>query len=136
MIYLISSFTNMQKSNKLAVILRWVARLSGTAIILFVLYFLFMHFFASEGSENNPLISSEDIFAFVCFPLSTIIGLAIAYKWEGVGGLISTLGFIILFVIRPDLSSSPIMTALALPGLLYLIYWILAKKKQKPIIQN
>ena len=126
----------MQQSNKLAKILKWVARLSGTAIVLFVLYFLFMEFFGSQGFEKNPLISTEDIFAFICFPLSTIIGLVIAWKWEGLGGLLSTLGFIILFVIRPELSSSPLLTALALPGLLYLVYWILTKKKQKPAIQN
>jgi len=118
----------MRQRNNIANLIKWIARISGTAIVVFVLYFLLMYLL---GSESESIISTKDVFAFFCFPVSTIIGLSIAWKWEAVGGLISTLGFILLFVVRPDLSSSPIMTALALPGLLYLVYWILRKKSKK-----
>ena len=118
----------MSQGNNIAKVIRWIARISGTAIVVFVLYFLLMYLM---GSENGSIISTKDVFAFLCFPISTIIGLSIAWKWEAIGGFMSTLGFIILFVIRPDLSSDPIMTALALPGLLYIIYWIIPKKSKK-----
>ncbi len=121
----------MSQSKRLATVILWIARLTGTAIVIFVLFYLIMDLMGSEESFSEGLGSTDDLIAFICFPLSTIVGLSLAWKREGLGGLISTLGFICLFVVRTDLASSPVMTVMALPGLLYLVYWIISKKSKK-----
>ncbi len=118
----------MDQRRRIASIIKWTARISGSLLIVFVLFFLFGSIFGTEESAGEGLISAKDISAFICFPLATIIGLAMAWKWEGLGGFISTIGFIILFIIRTDLASSPEMIVLPVPGLLFLVYWIMTKK--------
>jgi len=118
----------MNSRNQISLIIKWIARISGTLIIVFVLFFLVTDIFGTEESSIKDLFYTKDAIVFICFPLSTIIGLAIAWKYEGLGGLISTAGFICLSIIRPDLASDLLMMSLALPGLLYLVYWILTNK--------
>ena len=67
---------------------------------------------------NTP----TEIVAFICFPISTIIGLLIAYKWEGIGGIITIAGMMGLHIMRNDLISNLEINAFAIPGLLYIIY--------------
>jgi hypothetical protein len=82
----------------------WIARISGTLVLAVLLLLLLGHFF-KEPSLGTPYI----------LPLVIVIGLGLALKWEGLGGLIATLGNIIGFV--------------AVPGLLYLVYWVLARRR-------
>lgn len=118
----------MNNKDRLANIIRWIARILGALILIFVLFFLLMDVFGSQESFGEGMISIYDYIAFICFPISTIIGLAIAFKWEGLGGLISTVGFLCLLFVRPDLSSSLLMMSLVIPGLLYIIHWIMTRK--------
>ena len=118
----------MNNKDRIVLSIKWLARISGTLILVFVLFFLLMDIFGTEGSEGEGVISTKDMFTFICFPISTIIGLAIAWKWEGLGGLTSTVGFVCLSFIRPDLSSNLLFLSLAIPGLLYLLFWFMTKK--------
>jgi len=45
-----------------------------------------MDVFVSKEPDEDGLTSIKDYIAFICFPISTIIGLLIAFKWEGLGG--------------------------------------------------
>jgi len=113
---------------KTITILLWIARIWGSVIFAFVLFFLIAHLFGNEESSDNP-ISIKDKITFVLFPLGTIIGLAVALKWEGLGGFIASLSLLILFAIRVDLVQSIIFPiGIFPPGLLYLVYWFLQKK--------
>jgi hypothetical protein len=87
----------------------------------------FEEFFSSVKSETS-LISSLDLVTLLFFPLSTIIGLALAYKWKGIGGIITVGGMISLHIIRPDIASNLLISAFAIPGLLYIIYAVWSKK--------
>jgi len=114
----------MKNQKKTANIIRWIARIWGTSILAFVLFFLFAHIFGTEeggkGFNNNSI-------SFIFFPVSSIIGLAIALKWEGLGGLITTVGIIGLFILRFDLISDPFfICGITAPGILYLVYWYLS----------
>ncbi len=113
-------------------ILRWASLLSGSLLLLFVLFMLFGHIF---GDANEPdsmsFRSTTEMVTFVLFPICMIVGLALAYKWELLGGGIAVGSLLLLFVLRPDLVVTPFV-ALLLPGLLYLAHaWM--KRKQTGI---
>jgi hypothetical protein len=121
----------MKNQPKTANIIRWIARIWGTTILAFVLFFLFADIFGSEESGGirdvkEAIVAISGIIA--------IIGLAIALKWEGLGGLLTIIGLTGLFIVRFDLVSNPyIIGGIAPPGVLYLIYWYLIKGQTETI---
>ena len=121
----------MKNQKKIADIIRWVARIWGTSILVFVLFFLFADLFGTEkGGGIRDL--KEAIVAIT--GIIAIIGLGIALKWEGLGGLLTISGLTGLFTVRFDLSSNPyIIGGIAPPGILYLVYWYLTKKQVKTV---
>lgn len=117
----------MERKNKGLRSIYWIARLLGTLALAFLLFMVIAHLFGSE--EMNLGISSDtDLISLLFFPISTIIGLALAYKWEGIGGIITVTGMIGLHVLRPDLASDLIISMFAIPGLLYIIYAVWSKR--------
>ena len=108
-------------------IILWSARVLGSVIVAFVLFFLFAHILGN-GEEAGPM-SDSDRLSFAFFPLGLTLGLLVAYKWEGLGGIIATGGMAALFIHRPDLLRSVNMLLIALPGLLYVLYWWMKKRK-------
>ncbi len=122
----------MANKEKIANIIRWIARIWGTLILAFVLFFLIADVIG--GTENGGGLKKDEILSFIFFPISTLFGLAIALKWEGLGGLIATLGITALFIVRFDLISDFVFIAgIAPPGILYLIYWFLSKDRSKTV---
>lgn len=117
----------MTDQNKIATIIRWIARISGSLIVVFILFFLLAHLFG-EDESGNGFRNTKEVISFLFFPISTLIGLGLALKWEGLGGIIAIVGMIGLFVVRPDLLNS-VMTILIIPGVLYTMYWIMTKNK-------
>ena len=98
--------------------LRWLARLWGSGIAAFVLFFLLMDVF-SEGGNNG--LSVNEVLTFICFPLSPIIGFILAWKWEFWGGVIAVLGMIVLPILRPDLIANyPLIAAVVIPALIFI----------------
>ena len=120
----------MKNQEKKANIIRWIARIWGSLILAFVLFFVLAYMFGDEGLGLNNL-SKRDIITFICFPVSSVIGLSIALKNEKIGGIITTLGIIGLLIVRSDLSTNLyIMVGIVPPGILYLVYWFLSKRQQ------
>ncbi len=119
----------MENQTKTVNIIRWIARIWGTLVLLFVIFFLLMDIFGTGYDEASGALSPRDGITFIFFPLSTIVGLALAWKWEGLGGLITIVGVIGLLIVRPDLLSSISMIAgIAIPGILYLVYWYMTRR--------
>ena len=118
----------LMSTDKLAKSVLWAARISGGLLLAFMVFMVGAHVINPESAETT--INLKDGISFFFFPACTIVGLAIAFKKEGLGGLISTLGFAGLGIVRPDLLMSSIML-LSIPGILYLGYWFLTKKRQQ-----
>ncbi len=117
--------------------IRWTARIWGTLIVAFVLLFILGTIYSlittgdadPNAQENIPPIEySGPLLMF----LSTI-GLAIAWKWESIGGGLA-FGFQLMFLIilpfqdQISLKMSfigPLTISLfvMIPGLFYLVYW-------------
>ena len=119
----------MKNQKKSADIIRWIARIWGTAILVFVLVFLLADIFGTEKGGGIRDVK-EAISAIT--GIIAIIGLGIALKWEGLGGLLIIAGLTGLFIVRFDLSSNPyIIGGIAPPGIFYLVYWYLTKGQVK-----
>lgn len=103
---------------KLRKTLRWIARIWGSAVATFVLFFLIMDVFSGGTADG---LSANEIFTFICFPLSPIIGFVLAWKWEFWGGIIALLGMIGLPILRPDLIANfTLIGAVVIPALIFI----------------
>ena len=122
----------MKTSNHTLTGLRWVARISGSLILAFLLFMVLAHVFGNE-ENGNGFQNTGEIIAFVCFPISSIIGLSLALKWDGIGGIITVLGMMGLLIIRPDLLLAPLVMIPFIPGLLYTFYWAYTKDQRNNI---
>ena len=117
----------MKNQKKIANIIRWIARIWGTLVLSFALFFVLAPIFGGEES-GEVLRNTSEVITFIFFPVSSVIGLSLALKWEGLGGLITTAGIIGLFITRFDLISELYFIAgIAPPGIMYLPYWFLSK---------
>ena len=107
--------------------LRTVARIWGSVVLAFLGFLLFAHAFELTGEPIGEFKSKKEIMEFVFFPISTIIGLVVSWKYEGIGGAITVLGMILLFTLRPDLMTNTMFYGLTAPGILHIAYWFYAK---------
>ena len=83
----------MKDQTRITTLICWIARIWGTLILVFVLFFIVALIVGGDESGEG-LFNTKEIITFIFFPLSTVIGLGIALKWEGFGGLITTIGII------------------------------------------
>ena len=95
----------------------------------FLLFFLGAHVVAKITGKGESLGRPSASFLF--FPVSIIIGLGLAWKWEGLGGLITVVGITGFHIMRSDLHFNVMIDGLAAPGLLFLIYWFLTRGLKK-----
>jgi hypothetical protein len=115
----------MKNKKQIATIIRWTARIWGSLSLIIMIFFVGAHLYGSITGKGESL--GHTSISFLFFPISTIIGLAIAWKWDGLGGLITICGIIGFHIIRPDLLFSLMIDGLAVPGLFFIIYWLLSR---------
>ena len=116
------NFTIMKTRPKGLIILLWSARITGTLILAFLLFMVFAHVFG-ESHSGEGFRDWKEIAAFICFPISSIIGLGMALKWEGIGGIVTIIGMITLIILRPDILVAFLVLTPIVPGFLYAFYW-------------
>lgn len=121
----------MKNQKRIATIIRLIARIWGTLILLFLLFFVGAHVLGAGGNGDGGFNSAEErLIFYLTFPVGTMVGLALVWKWEGLGGLITTGSIISLFLLRPDLIYVPYFIGIAITGILFLAYWVLARGSQ------
>jgi hypothetical protein len=120
--------TDVKKRNKETI--KWIARIWSILSLAFILLFFGASITSSIGKETFVF---KDVFQFVFFPIGLTIGLILAWKWEGLGGIIaigSIIGFHLQMLIKngnPDFNL--FIELLAAPGILFILYWILSRKR-------
>ncbi|MDU8886585.1 hypothetical protein RXV94_10475 [Yeosuana sp. MJ-SS3] len=138
----------MKQSRKISTLILWIARIWGGLILAFILFMVIAHIIESitgEAPKGEGFRNVWEIIAFGCF-FVIVLGLAIAYKWEGLGGLIACLGLVIMFtalqISAPDVKMSLLdfvkqasifIFFIFPPGFLYLLYWYTSKRKSKTL---
>jgi hypothetical protein len=124
----------MKNSKKVTDVIRWIARIWGSLSLAFMVFFVGAYLIGTitgEGEGIGEFGSLSDMISFFFFPVLIMIGLAIAWKWEGLGGLLTTAGIAVFYAIRTDLLLNPVIAGLAFPGLLFILYWFLSRKLSK-----
>jgi hypothetical protein len=113
----------MIHSRKIAVSMLWLARTWGTLVLVVILFLL-----GEDLLGNGPAFAgAREALIFAFFPVGTAVGLGIAWKAPGAGGLVATMAILGLFVLRPDqIENSLLVAGIAPPGLVYLGYWLLS----------
>lgn len=77
-----------------AVLGRWIALIFGTLMVLF-----FLAFFFGEGPPHLSALTAADKLQFTALGV-LLLGLIVACKWEGVGGLLALAGFVTFITIN------------------------------------
>lgn len=115
----------MKDKKKVVLIILWIARIWGSLSLAFMLLFVGAHLIGTitgAGETIGKFNSVSEMISFAFFPVSTIIGLGVAWKWEGFGGFLTIAGIIGFHIIRTDLLFNLMIDGLAFPGLIYILY--------------
>ncbi len=118
------------QKNMTVIIIRWIARIWSYLVVTFIVLFVGAHLFGS----GIGTMKTSDAIAFAFFPIGLTLGLIVAWWKEGLGGVIAT-GSIIAFHLtmlfahgEPDFVL--LIELLAVPGPLFIICWLLSRKKR------
>lgn len=109
------------------VVIRWVARMWGSAIVALMVLFAFMH----TVSPDAPPPTGSEWVGLAFFPLGVCAGLVLAWRWEGLGGGIAVGSYLAFYawmlVSGSGLPSGPYFSLAAIPGALFLLCWLLSR---------
>jgi len=116
----------METTPKGAVILttvRWIARIIGTLVAVLVLVFVLAYTFGDQSEGGPPGLQPGLIFA--CW----ILGVVLAWKWEGIGGLLLVVSSVVFLFVTPRALWPPTpLTAFPISGIMFLGCWFGWKK--------
>src|ERR1039457_3438524 len=102
---------------RVAVAGRWTARILGTLMFL-----LFLAFFFGEGPPHLSSLTSTERLQFLCIA-DLFLGLVIAWKWEGLGGLITVAAFSFLVAINANHLRMWALCVPAIVGAVHIASW-------------
>jgi len=111
-------------------IVRRSARILSSLIILLMVSFVIVYIFFPEQSYSATNLE-QDQMATVLVGALIFIGLALAWKWELIGAIISLIGFIGLGILYPYMLTMPIVYFFPLAAILFIISWWLSRFKVK-----
>ena len=129
--------------NEKAAMSRWPSRIRRIARIWSALYLvtlvliIIMELLYPHGGEEA--MRPRDLVLIAFIPVGTFFGMALAWRWEGLGGAISTLSvlgfYVAMFILDGDLPQEGILILLPLiiPGVLFLISWALHRQESDQI---
>jgi hypothetical protein len=110
-------------------IIRWIARITGVISTLILSLFVF--------GEPFPIrkITGAEWLGLMLFPVGVVIGFAVAWWREGLGGLItlgSLLAFymVFVFVMNENLTKGGWFLVFAFPGFLFLLSALLRRSQR------
>jgi hypothetical protein len=126
----------MKKIQPLTV-LRWSARITGTLLVIFTLAFGIAYFIDGLGRNNGSPLSSFSPLILIIFIIWGIglSGLILALWKEGLGGCISLISFIAMYILNLLNRAASnrggaifVFLIFSIPAILYLLYWLLTKE--------
>lgn len=110
-------------------ILQWLARALSIASV-----FILLLFFIGEGFNPAALRSREWV-SMLFFPIGVVVGMAVAWRREDLGGAITVVSLIAFYLTQLLFSGGfPRgwgFAAFALPGFLFLAHWLLVRNVER-----
>jgi hypothetical protein len=123
-----NQMNELKNKNRIVIVIRWVARILGGVGVALMMLFVIAHLFSPEGYGSPAFGEAVGLFFF---PFGVCLGLIIAWKWEGLGGLVavgSIIGFhLTMLAVGGSLDINAFIDGFAVPGLLFLIAWFLSR---------
>ena len=121
--------------------IRWIARIWGTIIIAFALLMFIGNIWNwMKTGKADP--NTVDNYPFIenLIPITlglSILGLGIAWRWEGLGGVITIVFQLVTLAVHhwllsPRLYPYPLTITIAIPGILFLICWWRTRRRIIP----
>lgn len=101
---------------------RWTARIIGTLILLLIAIFAI-----GEGVPNPLTLSPREILLFAALA-TMIVGQIVAFRWEGIGGVLILGGFAFFSIVNHRISINIVFGPWLLTGLIYLACWWMKNK--------
>jgi hypothetical protein len=101
-----------------AIYLRWGARILSSVILLFWGWLLLAHVVGEEGGDSRPLVIGD--YVVLTATVVSLVGLAVAWKWELVGGILTLAATLIAAFVNWRVLTFPCVL-IAIAGLLFLI---------------
>lgn len=116
--------------------LRWIARITGILLVAFTLIIFIGEFIEGQQRQPGPLLASYTPIILIIFVIwgIALAGLVLALWKEGLGGIISLIGYMLVYILNlfnkeASMKANAIVIFLifCIPSLLYLVYWKLNK---------
>ncbi len=106
-------------------LLQLTARITGTLMVAFLIMVMFGAITGDPNKAGAPLFADmRQALLFLAFPIITIIGLALAWRFELLGGLITLGSLMAVVLMQPDWLQ-PFVLVPALPGVLYALHGLM-----------
>ena len=113
--------------------IRWIARITGTLLSVFILIFAAFSIAGEIKEDNGIPYSLIQILVFLFWGIA-LLALLVAIRMEGLGGIISLASLILMAIFGmfiPEANKGGmlgVVAILAVPSILYIIYWREARK--------
>ena len=107
-------------------VVRWTARIIGTLLLLLMAVFAI-----GEGVPNPSILSPREILLFAALAMM-ILGQIVAFRWEGIGGILILSGFAFFSIVNHRISLNVVFGPWLLTGLLYLGCWWMKRRAASP----
>jgi len=122
-----------EKPSRLPSLIRRMARIwSIICFVIFVMIIIMEILFPHGGEGWRP----RDLVLAAFIPVGVLFGMALAFRWEGLGGGITTLSvigfYLAMFILDGELPRFGVFTMLVpliIPGILFLISWNLHRRR-------
>lgn len=111
-------------------ILRRTARVLSLVILVLMVSFVIVYIFFPEHSYSFTNLEQNQLVTILVAAL-IFIGLALAWKWELIGAMISLIGFIGVGILYPYMLTMPIVYFFPLAAILFIISWWMTKLDYK-----
>jgi uncharacterized membrane protein (GlpM family) len=109
-----------------AKVVRWIARILGALILLFWGFFIVANLFGGSEEAPQPLNTSD--YVGIITMGAWLAGLAVAWKWEFIGGMMTLIAFAIAAVNNWRVLSFPILLV-PITAVLFLLSWWMHRQR-------
>ena len=107
---------------KLIPFIRWTARIAGSLLFAFFMLFIFAHIFSGDAPNFVVMPLREQLMFLGLF--LELIGIVLAWRWEGIGALLIIIGYAMFQIIEGELFTPPLFPVFLVVALMFGYCWL------------
>jgi len=113
----------------MATVIRWIARVLGGLIVLFLVLMV-----VAEGIPSPSSLTPAERLLFVAV-IVMLVGLVSAWKWELARGLLTICGYVLFAIVEQEVLLPWVFLLILISGVLFLLSWSL-KRRGRPAVMR